>query len=145
MTIEKIARVQLALFWSLLLTVAIMALAFELAAIGWQGMLAGGGTEFVLLAATELLTIVCIPCALRLFRFSRIRRTLAERREAALLRFGILRISLLMGPLLLNVLLYYLYMQPSFGYMAIVLLLCLAFVYPGKERCNRELDSADGE
>ena len=53
----------------------------------------------------------------------------------AVLRFGILRLSLLVVPMVANTLLYYMFMLPSFGYMAIILFLSIFFVFPSMERC----------
>ena len=54
------------------------------------------------------------------------------------MKLGMLRLSLLLIPMQVNTLLYYLYMNPAFGYMAIILLLCLPFVYPSMNRCLDE-------
>lgn len=145
MTIEKITKELRVLFWSVLVCAAIIAAVYELG-IAESGILAvSKDIEFMVLTAVELLTIITIPCALRLFKSNKVRKALADKREEALRRFSILRMFLLEGPLLLNVFLYYIFMQPSFGYMAIIVLFCLAFVYPSKDRCNRELDINDGE
>lgn len=145
MTIEKITKELQTLFWSVLVCSAVMAVIFELNIVE-SGILAGDkNVEFMALTILELITIVLIPCALRLFKFGKVRDALKEEHETALRRFSILRIALLEMPLLLNVFLYYMFMQPSFGYMAIIVLFCLAFVYPSKDRCNRELEIADGE
>jgi hypothetical protein len=40
--------------------------------------------------------------------------------------------------LLANTLLYYVFMNTSFGYLAIIILLCMPFVYPSKDKCMAE-------
>ena len=74
--------------------------------------------EFYTLMAAELITICVVPG-----------------KEHSLLRFGILRLSLLVVPMVANTLLYYMFMLPSFGYMAIILFLSIFFVFPSMERC----------
>jgi hypothetical protein len=71
-------------------------------------------------------------------KFKKIEADLQERHEEALLKWGVLRLSMLEVPLILNTICYYLFLNTSFGYMAIILLLCMAFVYPTKEKCNVE-------
>ena len=105
-----------------------------------SGIMAGADSqvEFAILTVMELLTIGCIPLALRLLKFKKIEADLQERHEEALLKWGVLRLSMLEVPLILNTICYYLFLNASFGYMAIILLLCMAFVYPTKEKCNVE-------
>ena len=93
--------------------------------------------EFVLLCLMELLTICVIPLALRLFHFSRVARRLTT--PAALLRWAGLRLYMLCVPMVANLLFYYLYFNVAFGYMGIILLLCLFFVVPTRTRCEGEL------
>jgi hypothetical protein len=45
------------------------------------------------------------------------------------------RLIILEAPMVINTLLYYIYMNPTFGYLAIILLLCLPFVFPSYNRC----------
>ena len=95
-------------------------------------------SEFVLLTVMELLTVILIPLALRLFKFKKIAADLSERKQAALVWWGTIRIEMLALPLLANTLLYYLYMSTTFGYMAIILLICMVFIYPSKDKCYFE-------
>ena len=95
----------------------------------------GGSDEFVL---TELVSICAIPFMLRLFRFEAIRKKLVS--AEALLRFGMTRLLALCLPMVINTILYYLYMNVAFGYLAIVLLLALTFIVPTKARCESEIN-----
>ena len=81
---------------------------------------------FGIMVVMELLTIVVIPMALKLFSLKMIRRKLVA------------RINMLCLPMLINTFMYYQTMAPAFGYMAIILMLCLFFVYPSMERCTDE-------
>ena len=105
------------------------------------GVLTGNTqVEFVLLAAMEIITICMIPLALRLFRFGKIHSQLVEQRERGLQKWGTIRLEMLTVPMVVNTLLYYLTMNAAFGYLAIILFLCIFFVVPTKERCNAEIE-----
>lgn len=105
------------------------------------GVLTGNTqVEFVLLAAMEIITICMIPFALRLFRFGKIHSQLVEQRERGLQKWGTIRLEMLTVPMVVNTLLYYLTMNAAFGYLAIILFLCMFFVVPTKERCNAEIE-----
>jgi hypothetical protein len=108
-------------------------------------LLSGGCTEnksleFLVLSIMELITICLIPLSLRLFRFGKVRKALAEKKADALLSWGVLRLCLLSVPMILNTLFYYLFMNVAFGYMAIILFLCLFLVVPTMDRCQSEVE-----
>lgn len=96
-------------------------------------------TEFMTVSMMEIITICMIPLALRLFKFKKIRTILEKTQEYGLLRWGSLRIAMLCVPLMANTLLYYLFgFNVAFGYMGIICLVCLIFIYPGMSRCETE-------
>ena len=103
----------------------------------------GEMTEFYLLYTMELATICLIPLALRLFRFKRVKRQLREQKELALAKWGLYRMDMLVIPMFICTVLYYAYMNATFGYLAIILCLSLVFVVPTKARCRAELDVDD--
>ena len=102
----------------------------------------GETAEFVLLCIMELLTVCVIPLALRLFRFKTVKREMRRWHERGLRTWGVRRILMLTIPMIVNTFLYYVYMNVAFGYMAIILFLCLFFVYPSLVRCNSEVKEA---
>ncbi len=55
-----------------------------------------------------------------------------------MLKWGLLRLLILEVPMVVNTYLYYIYMNTTFGYLAIILLLCLPFVMPTESRCLAE-------
>lgn len=109
------------------------------------GLLAGrdGSDEFVVATFMELLTLCAIPVALRLFKF----RSVAGQLTGAdgLLHWGLVRMAMLCLPMVANTLLHYLYMNVAFGYMGIILFLCIAFVLPTKARCEAEIQQHDAQ
>ena len=95
------------------------------------------------MTAMELLTLVAIPLSLRMFRFAPVRHALAVGADRALARWGTVRILLLALPMVANTLLYYLFMSTTFGYMAIILFLCMPFVFPALGKCYYEVSMAE--
>lgn len=93
--------------------------------------------EFVVATIMELLTICVIPVALKLFRFKRIGKLLTS--AEALSKWGTIRLLMLCVPMIVNTVFYYMFMNVAFGYMGIIIFLCLFFVVPTKERCRSEI------
>lgn len=87
----------------------------------------------------ELVTICLIPLALRLFKFKKVKKAMIGKSFDGLLRWGSLRLCMLVVPMMVNAVLYYTFMNVAFGYMGIIGLLCLVFVYPSKTRCQSEV------
>ncbi len=105
------------------------------------GMSAGDAqTEFVCTAFMELLTLGCVFLGLRLFKFEKIHAELVSKKHVALSKWGTLRLFMLLAPMVVNTYLYYIYMNTTFGYMAIIGLLCLPFVFPTMSRCQAEVE-----
>ena len=100
-----------------------------------SGMLAGRAQdEFLCTISMELLTIVLIPVGLRLFKTKDVERRLDECDIKAFRKWGLVRILMITVPLVLNTLLYYNFMNTTFGYMALILLICLPFIYPATRK-----------
>ena len=98
-------------------------------------------TEFLLTTLMELLTLASVYMALRLFKFDKVHQELVTLKADGLRRWGLIRLAILLLPMPLNTVLYYLFMNTTFGYMAIILAMCLQFVYPSEARCEAETES----
>ncbi len=133
------AKILKILFWSNLLPAVLAVILFESGVLPTGVLKENTNLEFVLLMMTELVTIGFIPLALYLFRIKRVRKDLYDRREKALRKWGVIRLDLLGIPLVVNTLLYYMFMNVSFGYLAIILLISMFFVYPSEGRCLEEV------
>lgn len=96
--------------------------------------------EFFALTVLELASLAGVVLALRLFKFKCIHNELVTQKAPALLKWGLMRLALLELPMLSNTFFYYMFMNPAFGYMAIIQLLCLPFVYPSLNRCIAETE-----
>ena len=98
-------------------------------------------SEFLLTFLMELMTLGCAFLALRLFKFEKIHQELISDKAVALRKWGVIRLVMLLFPLWADTLLYYLYMNTTFGYLGIILVLCLPFVYPSESRCEAETEA----
>ena len=85
-------------------------------------------SEFILTALMEIISLAAAFLGLRLFKF----------KEIAMWKWGMTRLLILEAPMVINTLLYYIYMNTTFGYLGIILLLCLPFVFPSLSRCQDE-------
>lgn len=136
-TIQK--KLQL-IFWIPIVLSAIIIVSGELDIIP-NGILANDKqVEFVIMSMMEILTIIAIPVALKLFKFKAIANKLASDTLLNFERWGIVRLCLLNVPMVINLVCYYLFVGAGFGYLAIILFLSLFFVYPSLSRCYNETD-----
>ncbi len=126
-------------FWGLLGVSVLLAVLFECEVLPsglWTEALTA---EFLCRCTMEALTLLGIWLSLRLFKFDRVHRDLVSRKQEALKRWGVTRLLILEVPMLVNTILYYMYMQTTYGYMAIIAVLCLPFVFPTIGRCEDEV------
>lgn len=136
-TIQK--KLQL-IFWIPIVLSAIIIVSGELDIIP-NGILANDKqVEFVIMSMMEILTIIAIPVALKLFKFKAIANKLASDTLLHFERWGIVRLCLLNVLMVINLVCYYLFIGAGFGYLAIILFLSLFFVYPSLSRCYNETD-----
>ena len=140
---KKVKNTLTVLLWTVLALALIVVVLFETDVLMF-GYYAGSGeqAEFLLTTMMELLTLAVIPLALKLFKFPRVHADLVSRKAEALRKWGLLRLLMLLVPLLVNTLLYYAYANVAFGYMAIILVIVLPFVYPSMERCQSATEEA---
>lgn len=136
-TIQK--KLQL-IFWIPIVLSAIIIVSGELDIIP-NGILANDKqVEFVIMSMMEILTIIAIPVALKLFKFKAIANKLASDTLLHFELWGIVRLCLLNVPMVINLVCYYLFVGAGFGYLSIILFLSLFFVYPSLSRCYNETD-----
>lgn len=103
------------------------------------GLLAGENqSEFIFTFVMELVSLGAAFLGLRLFKFKAVHDDLIAHKERAMMKWGTIRLLILQVPMLADTLLYYMYMNTTFGYLAIMLLLCLPFVFPSLNRCLAE-------
>ena len=95
-------------------------------------------SEFILTALMELISLGAAFLGLRLFKFKAVHQELVNLKETAMWKWGVIRLLILEVPMVVDTLLYYIYMNTTFGYLAVMLLLCLPFVFPSVNRCLAE-------
>lgn len=95
-------------------------------------------SKFLFTTLMELGSLAAAFFGLRLFKFDVVHRDLVTRQEPAMMKWGLIRLLILEVPMVADTLLYYIYMYTTFGYLAIILLLCLPFVFPTLSRCLAE-------
>ena len=95
-------------------------------------------SDFVMVALMEIISLGAAFLGLRLFKFKSIHDDLVSRPERAMWKWGMSRLLILEVPMVIDTLLYYIYLNTTFGYMGIMLLLCLPFVFPTLNRCLDE-------
>ncbi len=136
---RKTRQILLSLLWGTCAIALVMIILFE-TDILHQGILHENvKMEYGFSVVMELAALCAIPASIRLFRWKKVTDDLKNHGYQALLSWGLFRLSLLCIPLVLCVLFYYLFAQTSFCYLAIILGICLFFVYPSKERCAQDI------
>lgn len=133
----------MALFCGMLLVAALLYVGGEFLQLD-MSLFAGAskGQRFFSSTLMILLTISLLPLSLRLFKFERIRADLLCRQAPALLRWGTLRLMLMGLLLVVNTFLYYAFeFESAYGYLAVVVLLCMPFVVPTMSRCQAEVSA----
>lgn len=142
---KKTRNLLMALFGSFLLLATLMYILGEFLHID-MGVLAEANREqrFICSTVMILLTIALLPFSLRLFKFKRVSSDLIERKAPALARWGSLRLCIIGTLLVLNTFLYYAFeLEASYGYLAVVTLLCMPFVIPTMGRCEEEVKTPE--
>lgn len=125
------------LFWLPIAAALIVVAVFETNVI-LPGTLTGNEeTEYYVTMALELLTVAGLPLSLRLFKFPAVIRNL-QADKSRYTGFASIRLCVVSGLMLANTFLYYLFMQTTFGYLAIICLITMAFVFPSERRCQTE-------
>jgi len=146
---KQVRNILAAIFWGLLGISVLLAVLFECEVLpaGVSTVTVTGTetstsatVEFLCRFTMEVVTLLGIWLSLRLFKFQRVHADLMTRKEVALKKWGVIRLLLLEVPMLLNTILYYIYMQTTYGYMAIIAVLCLPFVFPTLSRCEGEVE-----
>ena len=142
---KKVSKQLTVLCISLVAIALALVLLYELDVMESGVMADSKQTEFMAMSTMELVSLGAAFLGLRLFKFRKIHQELVSRKEPAMLKWGFLRLLILEVPMVVNTYLYYMYMNATFGYLAIILLLCLPFVFPTLQRCLAETTEESSE
>ena len=135
---KKVSQQLLACYTAQIVLALVIVVLFEQDMLPTGIMADDKQTDFLLTATMEIVSLGAAFLGLRLFKFEVVSKNLVERKEKAMWKWGITRLLILEAPMVINTLLYYIFMNTTFGYLAIILLLCLPFVYPSLNRCLAE-------
>lgn len=152
MDAKQYVKGQKTVFWISIAVCLIVVAVFETGVVDPMDIFSPQ-VAFVVATIMELLTIAVIPFALRFMKFGFVARriTRAEGDEARMQechKLSLYRLTMLTDLMFFNTLLYYLSaLTVAYGYMAIILLISLGFVYPSLSRFNYEcgLAGEDGK
>lgn len=140
---KKVSKQLTAFYIALLALALVFIVLFELDVLPVGIMSEDKQSEFVLTALMEIVSLGAAFLGLRLFKFKAIHHDLVTREEKAMWKWGMTRLLILEAPMVIDTLLYYIYLNTTFGYLAIILLLCLPFVFPSLNRCLAETSEED--
>lgn len=127
------------LFWAAIVLEIIIIVMYETELV-LEGCYAGNNTaEFLCATTMEIATICLIPLALRLFKFEFVSKDIKANGVKGHYRWALIRMAMLILPMIINTMLYYLFIKVEFAYMAIILAISLVFIIPTKARCESEL------
>ncbi len=141
-TLQELQRQLMAVFWAVPVQAVLIALILR--AVGFPSVCPFFTDAVVEYAADMLavcLTVCLVPLALRLFRFHRVRRQLPDRYA----HWVWLRLVMLQTVLMVDAIGYGLFGQASYFYLALMVLLAMAFVYPSRRRCEAETTPSETE
>ena len=140
MELKQVQRILMTNFLFMVVVALLLVALYEMEWLEPTNLAGDVSLVYFITVVMELLTIAVIPLALKLFSFKWVHRKLVSGKGAALLQWGTARINMLCLPMLINTFMYYQTMAPAFGYMAIILFLCLFFIYPSIGRCVDETE-----
>ena len=91
-------------------------------------------TKYVVSIVMILTTLTAIPCSLRFFKFHFVRNKIQANGIESFSRLLLVRLLILIDMIFFNMILYYFFgCEPTYGYLAVITILALPFVYPTKD------------
>lgn len=139
---EKTIKSLKTTFWGFIAVALLIVLLHECSVFIPGGLQMSDQAQFAVLTFMELLSLAVIPLALYLPKFKAISQRLRQGGTKAVRQVETLRLCLLGLPLVANTLLYYISgLNVAYGYMAIILVIVMPFVYPSKERLRIDTSS----
>lgn len=121
--------IQTIAFWLFLLVAAVIAALCETGMVVLYSSV-GDTEQYWTVLSMELITIVLLPMAAFLLKMHGVRADIKKHGATALLRWSLLRLCMVGLPLVANTVLYYVFVNVSFGYLAIMGAIFMAFVRP---------------
>ena len=140
---KKVSKQLMAFYIAQIALALVVVVLFELDVLPVGVMADDKQSDFIFTALMEIVSLGAAFLGLRLFKFKAIHDDLVKRQEKAMWKWGMARLIILEAPLVIDTLLYYIYMNTTYGYLAIIMLLTLPFVFPSENRCIAETSEED--
>lgn len=140
---KKVSKQLMAFYLAQIALALVVVVLFELDVLPVGVMADDKQSDFIFTALMEIVSLGAAFLGLRLFKFKAIHDDLVKRQEKAMWKWGMARLIILEAPMVIDTLLYYIYMNTTYGYLAIIMLLTLPFVFPSENRCIAETSEED--
>ena len=140
---KKVSKQLMAFYIAQIALALVVVVLFELDVLPIGVMADDKQSDFIFTALMEIVSLGAAFLGLRLFKFKAIHDDLVKRQEKAMWKWGMARLIILEAPMVIDTLLYYIYMNTTYGYLAIIMLLTLPFVFPSENRCIAETSEED--
>ena len=140
---KKVSKQLMAFYIAQIALALVVVVLFELDVLPVGIMADDKQSDFIFTALMEIVSLGAAFLGLRLFKFKAIHDDLVKRQEKAMWKWGMARLIILEAPMVIDTLLYYIYMNTTYGYLAIIMLLTLPFVFPSENRCIAETSEED--
>lgn len=140
---NKVSKQLMAFYIAQIALALVVVVLFELDVLPVGVMADDKQSDFIFTALMEIVSLGATFLGLRLFKFKAIHDDLVKRQEKAMWKWGMARLIILEAPMVIDTLLYYIYMNTTYGYLAIIMLLTLPFVFPSENRCIAETSEED--
>ena len=140
---KKVSKQLMAFYIAQIALALVVVVLFELDVLPVGVMADDKQSDFIFTALMEIVSLGAAFLGLRLFKFKAIHDDLVKRQEKAMWKWGMARLIILETPMVIDTLLYYIYMNTTYGYLAIIMLLTLPFVFPSENRCIAETSEED--
>lgn len=140
---KKVSKQLMAFYIAQIALALVVVVLFELDVLPVGVMADDKQSDFIFTALMEIVSLGAAFLGLRLFKFKAIHDDLVKRQEKAMWKWGMARLIILEAPMVIDTLLYYIYMNTTYGYLAIIMLLTLPFVFPSENRCIAESSEED--
>ena len=140
---KKVSKQLMAFYIAQIALALVVVVLFELDVLPVGVMADDKQSDSIFTALMEIVSLGAAFLGLRLFKFKAIHDDLVKRQEKAMWKWGMARLIILEAPMVIDTLLYYIYMNTTYGYLAIIMLLTLPFVFPSENRCIAETSEED--
>ncbi|MBP3789291.1 MAG: hypothetical protein J6I52_06685 [Prevotella sp.] len=135
---NEIVKTLKIIYWFMVTMTLAMALVFEYIVEDTVGMEADPTFEYVWQSIAVLISLGGLVLALRLFKIKAVEQQIKEKPLTHYMTMSKVRFALIEGITLFNLVGYFLFINPSFVWLALITGMGFFFIYPSKERLINE-------